>query len=203
MQLQSTFDYSELSPSFRCYSREEEISRVNETGDQDFEFMIALSNDQASLKETETRVWHVFNRHLLTNDDVDRQIKAPRVGTYCEWMPKADSGSSPVWKKSSSTGSGSKRWIFRYFVWRSNSGGKQPMVVLPPKKVDSPKQKRTSGEVLRTIGRWKAQTSIHEQFYVQRRAENEIGKRKSYLPYRTDLVGLFANVNTTGKMLSV
>ncbi|KAI3813151.1 hypothetical protein L1987_17868 [Smallanthus sonchifolius] len=50
-------------------------------------------------------------------------------------------------------------------------------------------------------GRWKTQSPVHEQFYVQRRAENEVGKRKSYLPYRKDLVGLFANVNGMGKML--
>ncbi|KAK9052413.1 hypothetical protein SSX86_029042 [Deinandra increscens subsp. villosa] len=100
-------------------------------------------------------------------------------------------------KKSSSTGSGSgsgsgsKRWIFRYLLRRSNSEGKQP------KKAGSPKHKRISGEVSKTGGRWKAETPVHEQFYVQRRAENESGKRKSFLPYRKDLVGLVG----MGKML--
>ncbi|KAK1438835.1 hypothetical protein QVD17_04646 [Tagetes erecta] len=117
-------------------------------------------------------------------------VQSPRSRSYCVWMPKADGGSSPVakttWKKSNSTGSsGSKRWIFRYLLRRSNSEGKKPMVLLSSKKLDSPKLKGKSREVL------KAQSP--EEFYAQRRAENEAGKRKSYLPYRTDVVGLFAN----------
>ncbi|KAI3699803.1 hypothetical protein L2E82_44349 [Cichorium intybus] len=56
-----------------------------------------------------------------------------------------------------------------------------------------------SFSVSKVAGRLKAQTPVHEQFYVQRRAENEVGKRKSFLPYRQ--VGLFTNVNVMGKML--
>ncbi|KAJ0433096.1 hypothetical protein HanRHA438_Chr17g0809101 [Helianthus annuus] len=80
------------------------------------------------------------------------------------------------------TASGSKRWIFRY--------------LFGPKKVDSPKQKRNSGELSKG-----GLSTAHEQFYVQKRAENEVGKRRSYLPYRKDLVGLFANVKGMGKVL--
>jgi hypothetical protein len=42
-------------------------------------------------------------------------------------------------------------------------------------------------------------SSAHELFYVQNRAWKEGEKRKSYLPYRQDLVGFFANVNAYGK----
>ncbi|KAK9050564.1 hypothetical protein SSX86_030466 [Deinandra increscens subsp. villosa] len=142
-----------------------------------------------------------------SSSEVDELEKLPS-GTFCVWRPNspADGGSSPAMskcKKSSSTGSGSKRWRIRYLLRRSNSEGKEPVVLLTRKKSDSPnpKQKRNSGEVPKVAGRWKAQTPVHEQFYVKRRAENEIGKRKSYLPYRKDLVGLFANVNGMGKML--
>ncbi|KAL4568369.1 hypothetical protein LXL04_023980 [Taraxacum kok-saghyz] len=134
------------------------------------------------------------------------ELASPRAKAYCVWRPKAADGcSSPSMtkcKKSSSTGSGSKRWSIRYLLRRSNSEGKDPVVLLTPKKVDSPKQKRNSGEVSKVAGRYKAQTPVHEQFYVQRRAEKEMGKRKSYLPYRKDLVGFFSNVNGMGsKML--
>ncbi|KAK9052412.1 hypothetical protein SSX86_029041 [Deinandra increscens subsp. villosa] len=124
------------------------------------------------------------------------ELESVPSGTYCVWKPKADLViSTPKWKKSRSTGSGSgsERWRLRYLLRRSNSEGKEAVVVVTPKKVDSPKVRWNSGEVLK-IG-------SHERFYVERRAESEIGKRKSFLPYRKDLVGLFANVNGMGKML--
>ncbi|KAI3824008.1 hypothetical protein L1987_05455 [Smallanthus sonchifolius] len=258
MHPQAKIEDSESSPGFNCYSsasltsrsiakviREEQAAqfhKINDVEDEEFEFSFALSEEDVSVNEIDSRrctVFPVFNRDLLTNDEVDHENKAkddeidvtnqlrklfvddPKEsssysssevdelenlpsGTYCVWRPKAEGGSSPVMskcKKSSSTGSGSKRWRIRYLLRRSNSEGKEPMVLLAPKKADSSKLKRNSGEVLKVAGRWTAQTPVHEQFYVQRRAENEIGKRKSYLLYRKDLVGLFANVNGMGKML--
>ncbi|PWA59289.1 hypothetical protein CTI12_AA394760 [Artemisia annua] len=131
--------------------------------------------------------------------DSEAELENIPSGTFCVWRPKAESGSpSPSMvkcKKSSSTGSGSKRWSIRYLLKRCNSDGKEPMVLL------SSKQKRNSGEVTRAVSRLKGQIPVHEMFYVQRRAENEIVKRKSFLPYRQNLVGLFGNVNGMGKML--
>ncbi|KAI3813150.1 hypothetical protein L1987_17867 [Smallanthus sonchifolius] len=223
--MQAKIQDSGYAPSFSCYSsdsttstavhkaiREDELARLYETEDVDFEF---LSDEQVSVKRS-LIAFPVFNRDLLINDDVVGEIKARDDGIeassaiidslgnmfidkrgescscssseadelesvpYCVWRPTKC-------KKSSSTGSGSKRWRFRYLLRRSNS---------EPKKADIPKQKRNSGGL-----QWKAQTPVHEQFYVQRRAENEVGKRKSYLPYRKDLVGLFSNVNGIGKIL--
>ncbi|KAL7613690.1 hypothetical protein Lser_V15G07756 [Lactuca serriola] len=123
-------------------------------------------------------------------------------GVFCVWRPKMDIGSSPLskCKKSSSTGSGSKRWRIRDLLRRSNSEGKEPMVLLTHKKVDIPKQNRSSGEVSVVANKSKSSSpSFHELFYVQQRAKSEIGKRKSYLPYRQGLVGFFSNVNAKGK----
>ncbi|CAH1413003.1 unnamed protein product [Lactuca virosa] len=116
-------------------------------------------------------------------------------GTYCVWRPKSEGGSSPVMNKinkSSSTGSLLKKWKLRYMLRRSNSEGKDPVVLL------TPKQKTNSGEVSKVAGKLKARTPVHELFYVRKRAENEVGKRKSFLPYRQ--VGLFTNVNAMAKM---
>ncbi|CAI9263574.1 unnamed protein product [Lactuca saligna] len=125
--------------------------------------------------------------------------------TCCMWRLKVNGGSLPCMskcKKSSSAGSRTKRWSIRYFfLWRSNSEGKEPVVFMNPTKVNSTKQKRNSGEVLKVAGRLKVQTPVHELFYVQRRAENEVVRRKSYLPYKQDLVGFFSNVKGMGKIL--
>ncbi|PWA38345.1 hypothetical protein CTI12_AA582180 [Artemisia annua] len=140
-------------------------------------------------------------------DDSDDELENIPPETYCVWRPKTESGSSSPsmtkCKKSSSTGSGSKRWSIRYLLKRSNSEcNVKPMALLSSnKKVDSPKPKRNSGEVSKFRSRFKAQTPVHELFYVQRRAENESVKKKSFLPYRQDVFGLFGNVNGIGKML--
>ncbi|KAL7610929.1 uncharacterized protein LOC111895443 [Lactuca sativa] len=135
----------------------------------------------------------------------EEESESQHSKTYCVlWRTKGDCGSPPRMnkcKKSSSTGSGSKRWSIRCLLRRSNSEGKEPMVLLTPKKVDSQKQKRNSGVVSKVAGRLKVQTPVHELFYVRRRAENEVVTRKSYLPYRQDLVGFFSNVNGIRKML--
>ncbi|GKB12589.1 reverse transcriptase domain-containing protein [Tanacetum coccineum] len=130
-----------------------------------------------------------FDSSSYTSSEADELENIPS-GTFCVWRPKTESGSSsPAMtkcKKSSSTGSGSKRWSIRYLLKRSNSESNvKPMVL------SSSKQKRNSGEVTRAVSRLKGQSPVHEMFYVQRRAENEIVKRKSFLPYRQDLVGVF------------
>ncbi|KAL4577180.1 hypothetical protein LXL04_013284 [Taraxacum kok-saghyz] len=116
-------------------------------------------------------------------------------GLFCVWRPKTDTGSSPLCKckKSRSTGSGSKRWRIRDLLRRSNSEGKEPMVLLTHKKVENPKQKQSSGEVSIVASKSRSSSpSFHELFYVQQRAKNEGGKKKSYLPYRQGLVGFFS-----------
>ncbi|KAM0055553.1 hypothetical protein Hdeb2414_s0006g00207481 [Helianthus debilis subsp. tardiflorus] len=189
---------------------------IGDVEDEDFEFKL-LPNDELSSKHIDPQNWTVFpvfNRHFPVNIEVDNETNTleklfidqhetdelERIpsGPFCEWQPTV----IPNSKKNSSIGYGSKWWIIRYLLKRSNSEGKEAVLLLTRAKADGLKQKRTSGEVLKGAGLWKARMSVHERFYVQRRAENEAGKRKSYLPYRKDLVGLsFANVNEMGKML--
>ncbi|KAK2993090.1 hypothetical protein RJ640_024327 [Escallonia rubra] len=142
------------------------------------------------------------------------ELESVPAGTYCVWRPKVAESveSSPSrCKKSSSTGSASKRWKFRDLLRRCNSEGKDSFVFLTPKnkeekpeggaKVEHPKERRNT--VDKVAGKAKAKgavgSSAHEVFYVQNRAMKEGDKRKSYLPYRQDLVGFFANVNGLGK----
>ncbi|XP_010251254.1 PREDICTED: uncharacterized protein LOC104593196 [Nelumbo nucifera] len=140
-------------------------------------------------------------------------------GTYCVWTPKPVQASPERCKKSNSTGS-SKRWRFRDLLHRSNSDGKDTFVFLTPsnsnsskmkKKDDKPekpevsKERRNSTDV-KVAGKSKAKgvsdaVSAHEIHYVKNRALKEGDRRKSYLPYRPDLVGFFANVNGLSRTL--
>ncbi|KAI4348163.1 hypothetical protein L6164_008919 [Bauhinia variegata] len=50
-----------------------------------------------------------------------------------------------------------------------------------------------------TGGEKKVPVSAHEAFYVRNRELKKADKRRSYLPYRQDLVGFFASLNGIGK----
>lgn len=147
-------------------------------------------------------------RASTSSSEADELEPIP-AGAYCVWKPNFVESSPNRWKKSPSTGSGSgsgsKRWKLRDLLRRSNSDGKGPFVFLTPKhredKTDAPKQRRNSSDGVRKVkaaggvSASPSRSSPHEVFYIRNRAEKEEGKRKSYLPYRRDLVGFFASVH--------
>lgn len=126
-------------------------------------------------------------------------------------------------KKSNSTGF-SKLWRFRELVLRSNSDGKDAFVFLnnnnndnnsenlgkssersakssekPEKSSTSAKTSKGDKVVKATADNKKAKpetvSSVYEKHYLRNRVMKEGDKRKSYSPYRQDLVGFFTNVN--------
>lgn len=155
-----------------------------------------------------------------SSSDAD-ELEALAPGTYCEWSGKAVEASPELSKKSNSTGF-SKFWRFRDLVVRSSSDGKDAFVFLNPnstnakQSVDSikkmakaernekpvPEKKVVGSGEAATVNagvkvkakRGETASSAHERYYVRNKAK-EVDKRKSYLPYRPDLVGFFANVN--------
>ncbi|XP_062110312.1 uncharacterized protein LOC133822103 [Humulus lupulus] len=150
------------------------------------------------------------------------ELEALPPGTYCEWSRKAVEASPEMNKKSNSTGF-SKLWRFRDLVVRSSSDGKDAFVFLNPnstnptkqnvesikkmakaeksvKATPSEKKVAASGEAAAVNAKLKVKakrgqtaSSAHERYYVRNKAKDD--KRKSYLPYRPDLVGFFTNVN--------
>ncbi|XP_058188254.1 uncharacterized protein LOC131304837 [Rhododendron vialii] len=150
-----------------------------------------------------------------SSSEVDELERVPE-GTYCVWRPKSVKLASPSLdaetrcKKSNSTGSASKRWKLRdlLLLRRSNSDGKgSSFVFLTPKSTASDVKETEDSKERRNSGKGKAKgaagggdkaASAHEVFYVRTRASKEVDKRKSYLPYRKDLVGFFASVNGAG-----
>ncbi|KAL5860476.1 hypothetical protein ACOSQ4_001772 [Xanthoceras sorbifolium] len=132
------------------------------------------------------------------------ELEAVPEGTYCVWSPRRNSTdlSSPNrCKKSNSTGSScstssSKRWLkFRDLLKRSNSDGKDPYVYLNKTKTNADSKEKNRSSEFKTGKK----VSAHEAFYVKNRAIKEGDKKRSYLPYRRDLVGFFANVNGLGR----
>ncbi|KAF3974912.1 hypothetical protein CMV_001803 [Castanea mollissima] len=119
-------------------------------------------------------------------------------GTYCVWTPhSSSSSSSSSCKKSHSTGS-SKRWRFRDLLYRSNSDGKDTFVFLTPSK-KAEKIAVRNNSISKSNSN--SNSSNKNKTSVVNNKVAEENKRKSFLPYRKDLVGFFTNVNGLNRSL--
>ncbi|KAA8533149.1 hypothetical protein F0562_033318 [Nyssa sinensis] len=146
------------------------------------------------------------------------EVDTVAAGPYCTWSKKAIEASPEVCKKSNSTGF-SKIWKFRDLGHRCNSDGRDAFVFLNSSTTTSAKreekvEKRESSSEKRITSEGKtnanggkavntekggkketASRSAHEMHYVRNRALREGDRRRSYLPYRPELVGFFTNVS--------
>ncbi|KFK33706.1 hypothetical protein AALP_AA5G049800 [Arabis alpina] len=129
-----------------------------------------------------------------SSDEEDELDEIPSE-IYCRWTPArstAEMSPSGGCRKSKSTGSSStsswstKRWRIRDLLKRSRSDGKQSLNFLNTNS-ESPKNKEI------VLIKKKEKVSAHEKFYLRNKAIKEEDKRKSYLPYKQDLFGLFSN----------
>ncbi|KAE8718488.1 Detected protein of unknown function [Hibiscus syriacus] len=135
--------------------------------------------------------------------------------TCCVWKPKQSPMSSPNrCTKSKSTGSSSsRRWrLIKDLLKRSNSDrkfsvssslflsfdhNKSTMEKKQEEKANektaaTAAKKQCIGEVTATKMKRVKKASAHEVFYLRNKALKEGDKRRSYLPYRRDLVGFFS-----------
>ncbi|XP_057804581.1 uncharacterized protein LOC131019961 [Salvia miltiorrhiza] len=134
-----------------------------------------------------------------SSSDADELDGVP-TESYCVWRPK-EAAEEGRCKKSSSTGSNSKRWKFRVkdLLNRSHSeGSKDDFVILSPSNSGRKKQNEDRGKVTPVSG-GKVKSAAAPPLPPLPVYGGE--KRRSYLPYRQDLVGLFANVNGLSKNL--
>lgn len=137
------------------------------------------------------------------------------TGPYCAWSKDTASSSSSnssstssaeMTKKSNSTGF-SKLWRLKEKVGRSNSDGRDAFVFLKhndkPAATMTPKVTSSDHGIYvkvndargkpRVVKAKKASVSAHEAYMKSRGGHTE---RKSYLPYRPELMGFFTNVHS-------
>ncbi|KZV52130.1 hypothetical protein F511_07085 [Dorcoceras hygrometricum] len=125
-----------------------------------------------------------------SSSDADELDGVP-AETYCVWRPK--SAATPL--KSSSTGSSSKRWKLTDFLYRSHSEGSKDAVALLTtsnsgrKKESEHKTKETPAGAVKakSVAKPPPSTSLYNRDGGE--------KRRTYLPYRQDLVGFFSTAN--------
>ncbi|XP_047964722.1 uncharacterized protein LOC125209157 [Salvia hispanica] len=214
-----------ICPSFNSYSSDRLPEIAIRVADDDFEFALLREDKEVSaaddgpvfpvfnrdliecggIEQPESNNLIPLRKLFAEEDNEERdsqpscssseadELENVPAGTYCVWRPLPSQC-----EKSKSTGSASRRWKIRDLLRRSKSDGKESFVFLTPKQREenpvklmlrSPEQGRGKGS------NSAAAASAHEAFYVRNRAMKEEDKRKSYLPYRRDLVGFFANVS--------
>lgn len=135
-----------------------------------------------------------------SSSEADELDRVP-AEMYCVWKPKTAEKSPENCKKSNSTGS-SKRWKFRDLL-RSNSEGKDSFVFLtnPIKRTNkikkSEKDVKVSGKVNDDSGEVPA--TLEYRLRNERVERND--QRRMVVPYKKDIVGMFADVNGVSRNL--
>ncbi|XP_051141237.1 uncharacterized protein LOC127258440 [Andrographis paniculata] len=127
-----------------------------------------------------------------SSDDADYLENTSPGATYRVLQPKAaDKPPSSRCKNSNSTGSVLRRWNICDFLRRSNSEGKDGFAILTPKLRREKSLQIEALEKTKGTNAAAAAASAHEVLYIRNRATKDEDKKKSYLPYRRDIVGFF------------
>ncbi|CAN8266123.1 unnamed protein product [Cochlearia groenlandica] len=137
-----------------------------------------------------------------SSDDEEEELDEIPSEIYCPWTPDrsaaAEMSPNGGCRKSKSTGSSStRRWRIRDLLKRSHSDGKQSLKFLNQNSINSNNRDESSSKKKKkekVLASSVSLVSAHEKFYLRNKAMKEEDKRKSYLPYKKDLVGLFSNV---------
>ncbi|XP_027926844.1 uncharacterized protein LOC114183878 [Vigna unguiculata] len=125
-----------------------------------------------------------------SSSEVD-ELEGVPAATYCVWTPN----SPRKCKKSNSTGSSSKKWKLLDLLRRSNSERKESYLFLTAASEKKRMNERWSIEVAGKpkdngfAEKKKAAVTAHEALYVKNRELRMIDKKKSFLPYKPNLVG--------------
>lgn len=138
-----------------------------------------------------------------SSSSLDHDLEGIPPGSYCVWKPGCAQSPGTV-RKSSSTGSSRRRRIRDFVVGRSHSDGKEKFMFFAAEEKTSIEKEAAVGEGKRK-GKEKKATeldlmSAHRMFYgpssngSMARSGSATG-RKSYLPYKPEIVGFFARVN--------
>ncbi|MCD7470223.1 hypothetical protein HAX54_009937 [Datura stramonium] len=201
----------QIQPIFPVFNRDLLLNDVSYDVDRKGVNGESLENVNSSVQVSLKDLFLEDREPLSSSSSEVDELESVPPGTYCVWKPKINEPSPSRCKKSNSTGSAFKRWNIRDLMRRSNSDGKDSFVFLTPEKgmKNEASKAKDSAEASKVAGKLKTKgssssgdkASSSAAVYLRNQAAKEMdkSKRKSYLPYRQDLVGLFANVNNFGR----
>ncbi|KAJ8569786.1 hypothetical protein K7X08_006363 [Anisodus acutangulus] len=193
---------------------------VDEEDEEEFSFACGIdappiAADEVFYNGQIRPLFPLFNQNLILSDqDLEAlkeqlPLKPPvkkifiqtednSTGPFCEWSKnnkaiEATPDSLEVCKKSNSTGF-SKLWRFKDFLHRSNSDGRDTFVFLNPTLKVEEKDNISSQVKKSSKGVKKSEGLLAHEAYMKSKAKTE-HRRRSYLPYRPEVVGFFTNAN--------
>ncbi|XP_051116387.1 uncharacterized protein LOC127241401 [Andrographis paniculata] len=179
--------------------QEEEGIEIEEEEEEEFSFMAAGGSSSPIAAEDaflNGQIKPAFP--LLAAGDFPMRPPVEKVfveatsSSAGEWSNRkaVEAGPGPeVCKKSNSTGF-SKIWRFKDLLGRSNSDGRDAFVFLN----QAPETSATATATAKKKKKKTAAASAHE-VYLKSKVKEEEERRRSYLPYRPELMGFFTNVN--------
>ncbi|CAK9158177.1 unnamed protein product [Ilex paraguariensis] len=212
------FQNGQIKPVFPLFGRDL-LLLLSDEGDGDSSHNISNSHVGSPVK----KFFIETNYPPLPPSSESDEINGVAAGPYCDWSKGKTTEKSPeVCKKSNSTGF-SKLWRFGDFYKRSHSDGRDAFVFMnnpatgtaaskkteekvvenrPPEKIKSAGEVKINNGNGVAGGKVKAKTTKKGvkpetsslSAYLKNRAAEE-DRRRSYLPYRPELVGFFTNVN--------
>ncbi|WOH16534.1 hypothetical protein DCAR_0936089 [Daucus carota subsp. sativus] len=195
--------------------------------DDDFSFVTKGSDTLLSVSDPIRPYFPLFNRDLLLahedykSSDNNKSASKPPVekifiettsskksevnnepgfvsgtatGPYCAWEKPELS------KKSNSTGF-SKLWRFKEYLNRSHSDGNDAFVFLNKPVHKKPADVKVIGDGEKKVEKKVKKSKVlssHEVYLRSKGIHPEHDKRKSYLPYKPEVVGFFTSVNGGG-----
>ncbi|XP_038891720.1 uncharacterized protein LOC120081118 [Benincasa hispida] len=181
--------------------------------DDDFSFVYLnpdgspISAEDAFLNGQIRPVFPIFDQRILTDGGFEvKETTSVRphlkklfmedfVCSRTETQTRASTSAPGLGKKSYSTGF-SKLWRFGDKIWRSSSEGKEEaFLFLRSASSRSGGGGGDKAEKKKTTTKGETASYYHERHYARNRAESEVNKRKSYLPYRSNLMGFFTAPN--------
>ncbi|KGN51805.1 uncharacterized protein LOC105435701 [Cucumis sativus] len=145
-------------------------------------------------------VFPLFDQRILSDDvnGTTSQLKNLFVEEFTEIpQTRASTTTAPapvLGKKSYSTGF-SKLWRFGDKIRRSSSEGKEEAFLFLRSASSGSGEKAEKKTKKKKKQQNETASYYHERHYARNRAENEVNKRKSYLPYRSNLMGFFTAPN--------
>ncbi|XP_047948038.1 uncharacterized protein LOC125194072 [Salvia hispanica] len=188
------FHNGQIRPVYPVFNRDLYLQSLRENGLEKGE-KVRLPLKKLFSEERETAMT-MKTTSSCSSSDAD-ELDGVSEDLYCVWRPAAEGRC----KKSSSAGSNSKRWKFKVkdlLLNRSHSeGSNEDFVILSRRK----KQNEEDGGKLAPVSGGKTKSAAARPLPPPPPPPPVYGgvKRRSYLPYRQDLVGLFAGVNGLGR----
>ncbi|KAG6401667.1 hypothetical protein SASPL_138531 [Salvia splendens] len=188
------FHNGQIRPVYPVFNRDLYLQSLRENGlEKGEKVRLPLKNLFSEERET---AMTMKTTSSCSSSDAD-ELDGVSEDLYCVWRPTAEGRC----KKSSSAGSNSKRWKFKVkdlLLNRSHSeGSNEDFVILSGRK----KQNEQGRGKLAPVSGGKTKSEAAPPLPPPPPPVYGGVKRRSYLPYRQDLVGIFPGVNGLGRTL--